>query len=79
MVVLIFIPLGLIMGYIMYKIKSEFLGYLFGITPYLTFFLLSIDESEIWGHYRAIALLATFVASLTCFICRRFKARKIES
>ncbi len=76
MEVLVFIPLGIIWGYIMYKIKSEFWGYLFGIFPYLTFFLLSIDNREIWGHYRAIALLATLVASLTCFIFRRINTKK---
>ena len=76
MVVLIFIPLGIIMGYIMSKIKSEFLGYLFGISPYLIFFLLSIDNRDVWGHCRVVALLATFVASLSCYILRSLQKEK---
>ena len=76
MEILIFIPLGIIMGYIMYKIRNEFLGYLFGISPYLTFFLLSVENREVWGHYRIIALLVTAVACLVCFICRRVVGKK---
>lgn len=76
MIVLIFIPLGLVMGYTMYKIKSEFWAYIFGITPYLIFFLLSIDEREVWGHSRVIALFATAVACLYCFIARKIKESK---
>lgn len=63
----------------MYKIKSEVLGYLFGIAPYLIFFLLSMDNQEIWGHYRVIALLATAVACLFCFISRKLAGRKNRS
>jgi len=77
MEVLIFIPLGIIMGYIMYKISSEIWGYLFGIFPYFIFFVLSIHDREIWGHYRAIALLATAVACLFCFILRKLSAKRI--
>lgn len=57
MEVLIVILIGLIMGYIMYKIKSEFWGYLFGISPYLIFFILSINNRDVWGHYRILGLL----------------------
>lgn len=38
MEVLVFLSLGILWGYIVYIIKSEFRGYLFGIFPYLTFF-----------------------------------------
>jgi len=74
--VLIFIPVGIVMGYIMYKIKSQFFGYIFAIFPYLTFFLLSIQDREEWGHYRAVAFLALAVSCLVCFTLRKLTGWK---
>jgi hypothetical protein len=74
--VLIFIPVGIIMGYIMYKIKSEFIAYLFSIFPYATLFWLSLEDREKWGHYRAIAFFALAVSCLVCFCLRKLTERK---
>ena len=75
---IISIPLGIILGFIAYRIslRSQTLGYLIGLLPYSIFFFLTFEDREIWGHYRAIAFFATIIASLFCFISRKLSVRK---
>jgi hypothetical protein len=70
---LLIIPLGIILGFFIYKIRlvSQRLGYLFGIFPYSILFWLSGDNQEFWGHYRAAAFLATIIATVICILIER--------
>lgn len=75
---IISIPLGVILGFITYKIslKSETLAYLVGILPYSIFFFLTFEDREAWGHYRAIAFFATIIASMCWFTISKLAKRK---
>lgn len=75
---IISIPLGIILGFIAYRIslKSQVLGYLIGLLPYSIFFFLTLEDREAWGHYRAVAFLATVIASIFCFVSRKITERK---
>lgn len=75
---IISIPLGIILGFIAYRIslRSQTLGYVVGLLPYSVLFFLTFEDREMWGHYRAIAFFATVIASVFCFVSRKLSERK---
>lgn len=72
MILILTIVLGIVLGYLAYKIslRNQLLGYLVAITPYSILFFLSLENRDMWGHYRVIALFTTIIASIFCLIKR---------
>lgn len=58
------IPLGIFLGWILYKIgdKRPTLTYLVGILPYSIFFWLTWEDRDFWGSYRIAALFGSALA-----------------
>lgn len=76
---IISIPLGIILGYLVYKIslKNQLLAYLIGILPYSIFYFLTLENKENdWGHYRAIAFFATIIGSIVWIVISKCNERK---
>ena len=64
MTIILAIPLGIILGWILHKIgdKHPTITYLIGILPYSIFFWLTWDDRDFWGPYRISALFGSILA-----------------
>ncbi len=68
MAIILSIPLGIVLGWILYKIgdKHPTITYLIGVLPYSIFFWLTWDDRDFWGPYRISALLGSILAIIIC-------------
>lgn len=58
------IPLGILLGWILFKIgdKHPTITYLVGVLPYSIFFWLTWEDRDFWGPYRIAALGGSIIA-----------------
>lgn len=82
MVLLFAIPLGILLGWVLYKIGNRHptITYLIGILLYSIFFWLTWEDRDFWGPYRIASLLGSI---LGLFIWKMLellaKRKRIES